>query len=398
MKRYSFLLTTLLAVVLLTGADGCSSDPNVEGAKLDLRNKDYTRALENLDTALQTNPANAEAHTLKARVFQEMTANPMDDLDAHVETIAKLAESAEAAMSNDPLTAEVVEQYISMAYVNEFNHGIRAFNRGQEEAAEYEVAAAHFYNAALLRPDSVGTYVNAAFALINGGNTEKAITAFEDAVSRGESSADTYVYLADLYRQKEEFDKVIDLLKPVIETYPANADVQAQLLNAYLATEQTDEALAQYQSAVDNEPENKLYRYNYGSLLLQLERYDAAIDQLRVATELDETYGNAWYNLGATFVNKAVAVNDEIIALDDEIREQGLTGDNRASKEAEIEALVETRRGLYEEAVTPLERARVLLEESGEDASGVCTALFQAYVQTNQMEKGEEAQACAGMN
>ena len=84
--------------------------------------------------------------------------------------------------------------------------------------------------------------------------------------------------------------------------------------------------------------------------------------------------------------------------MDDEIREQGLTGDNRASKEAEIEALVETRRGLYEEAVLPLERARALLEESGEDASGVCTALFQAYVQTNQMEKGEEAQACAGMN
>ena len=72
MKRFPLLLVLLLGGFLIMGANGCSSDPNVEGAKLDLRNKDYDRALENIDKALQNDPQNAEAYYLKGQVLQEM--------------------------------------------------------------------------------------------------------------------------------------------------------------------------------------------------------------------------------------------------------------------------------------------------------------------------------------
>ena len=43
-----------------------------------------------------------------------------------------------------------------------------------------------------------------------------------------------------------------------------------------------------------------------------------------------------------------------------------------------------------------LERARELYQGTGEEAGGVCQALYQAYVQTNQMEKAEGVSECAG--
>ena len=79
MSLRSLHRTTLIAIVLFVGGmltmgAGCSSDPNVEGAKLDLRNKDYDRAIVNLDKAIETNPGNHEAYFLKGQVYQEMSA------------------------------------------------------------------------------------------------------------------------------------------------------------------------------------------------------------------------------------------------------------------------------------------------------------------------------------
>ncbi|NBW94064.1 MAG: hypothetical protein EBR20_06845, partial [Bacteroidetes bacterium] len=71
MNRFPLFLSLIFAAFLIAGADGCSSDPNVEGAKLDLRNQDYDRALGNLETALENNPQNAEAYELKGRVLSE---------------------------------------------------------------------------------------------------------------------------------------------------------------------------------------------------------------------------------------------------------------------------------------------------------------------------------------
>src|SRR5690554_6698108 len=58
------------ATFLLAGADGCSSDPDVEGAKLYINNEEYDQALANLERAIANNPDNAEAHALKAEVLR----------------------------------------------------------------------------------------------------------------------------------------------------------------------------------------------------------------------------------------------------------------------------------------------------------------------------------------
>ena len=397
MKRLPLLFAVLLGGFLLMGANGCSSDPNVEGAKLDLRNKDYDRALENLEKALDKNPQNAEALELKGRVLQEQ-AFATNDPTEHTQLLTEMVEAYEAAREADPEMAEQIQNQINLAYFNEFQRGIQAFNRGQEDETEFMTAATYFGNATMIAPDSAGAYANQAYAYINAGESNQAIEPLEMAIERGDDQPDTFIILADLYRSNDMAGKAVETLQKANEMYPQNTDIAAQLLNAYVTSGRIDEAMAAYQRQVEAEPDNRLYRYNYGSLLLEAEDYDGAIEQLSAAVALDPDYASAQYNLGAAYVNKAVELNEELSAMDDQLRaERGTMSQSEVDQmEAQMEELAEERRELFSNAVDPLEKARELMAAEGEDATGVCQALFSAYVQTQQQDKAEALAECAG--
>ncbi|MFT5143209.1 MAG: tetratricopeptide (TPR) repeat protein [Rhodothermales bacterium] len=379
------------------GADGCSSDPNVEGAKLDLRNKDYDRALSNLESALTTNPDNAEALELKGRVLTEK-AFETADADEHSALIHQMVEAFNRAATIDPLLLGNVNRNMAIAYVREFERGIQAFNRGSNDSAQYLEAASYFGTAAHIQPDSSGAYINQAYAYLNGGSELAAAEPFEMALELGDTDVETYRFLSRIYLNNDRQEDAVKMLETASGNYPENIDVQAELLNAYQVSGQIEQALDTYALAVTNSPDNKLFRYNYGSLLVSVERYDDAITQLIEAVRIDPDYGNAQYNLGAAFINKAVAVNDQINSKDDDLREQrsNLSQEEIATRETEIDDLANTRRELFGSAIGPLEAARTLFEANGEDATGVCLALFQSYVQNNLLDKAEEVSVCAG--
>jgi tetratricopeptide (TPR) repeat protein len=405
MKRLCLYLVVLLGGFLLVGAPGCSSDPNVEGAKLDLRNKDYDRALENVAKALETNPDNAEAHQLKGQILQEQ-AFTVNDAEQHGVLLDEMVASYNRAVELDPAQRATVDNQLKLAYFNEFNRGIQAFNRGQQaeddaRAAVFNEAASYFGNAAMMFPDSSDAYINQAYAYFSSGTPERAIEPFEMAIEKGDTDEDTFIYLADLYRQTEQAGKGITLMERARQVYPENEDIQAQLMNFYVSSGRASEALEVYQEAVAKDPNNKLYRYNYGSLLLELENYDEAIEQLQAAVDLDPAYANAQYNLGAAYVNRAVAVNEQVTALDDELREKraGMSEDEIKQMETKMDALAQERRSFFESAIGPLEKAKQMTEAEGGDSAslqGICAALFQSYVQTNQTEKAEGVSECAG--
>lgn len=400
MKRFPLVAVLFLGGLLLMGADGCASDPNVEGAKLDLRNKDYDRALENVNTALESNPDNAEALELKGRILQEQLAT-VEDPARHTELVQEMVDSYERAVELDPSLSEDVTQRLRLAYFNEFQRGGQAFNRGRDDSAAYAEAAQYFENASLIQPDSAGAYVNRGYALYNAGELEAAMAPLEAAIELGDAEAETYFFLSTLYAQNERYEDVIELLEGARTLFPENTDIQDQILNAYIASGRVDEALAQYQASVDRAPDNKIYRYNYGTLLLQAERYEEAAEQFAEAVAIDPAYGIAHYNLGAAYVNKAFDINEEIGTKDDALRAErnDLTDAQIQAREAELEELAAERRALYEQAISPLERARELMSDAEQaQVESVCRALFQAYVQTDQEDKARDAAECAGID
>ena len=172
------------------------------------------------------------------------------------------------------------------------------------------------------------------------------------------------------------------------------AELQNQRLNALNSTGNTERAMQAYQEQIEQDPDDATYRYNYGSLLLNADRYDEAAEQLARAVELDPDDPKKQYNLGAAYLNKGVALQDSLVSLRDSLtaKEQPPTDEERKM----VRELDEQRRGLFKDAIPPLERARQLSGPGGQYRQSACSALFQAYVQTEQTEKAEEVKECAG--
>ncbi len=406
MSLRSFHRTAVIAIVIFVGGmltlgAGCSSDPNVEGAKLDLRNKDYDRALVNLDKALETNPNNYEAFHLRGQVYQEMLAQEPEPA-AHTELVKSMDEDYSMALANAPAEGsdELRSDILSrrrLAWYNEYQRGLAQYNR-----ENYDDAAVFFTNATELQPDSAATFVNLAFAYISGERASEAMVPLESAIEKGDRNPDSYSFLSDLYMEADRQDDAIEILLTARSEFPKDTEITARLFNLYARTGQLEEALPLAESEVARDPTDSQNYYNYGSLLLEAGRYDDAIAALEKSVELDTASVSALFNLGAAYQNKGVDLNDEVTALDEQIREGDLSDDAAADARTKMEAAAAERDGLFEKSIEPLSKARTLTEASGEgaDLTGICTALGQAYARarTDEMEKAEEAFACAEGN
>jgi tetratricopeptide (TPR) repeat protein len=399
MKRISQLLFVACLALVLVAADGCSSDPNVEGAKLDLQNQDYDRALTNIEKALETNPDNADAYKLKGDIYRSQLAQatlPAERAEYTREMVAAYQRAAEL----DPELAEAANTQIQIAYIDAYRRGVDAYNAAQEsqDADAFVEAADAFALASIIAPDSASVYVNQGFALVQAGRTTDAIPALEMAIDKGDLDPNTYIYLSSLYTDAGRTDDAVTLLEQATQAMPESPEVRQQLLSAYVVAGQTDRAIDFYTTAVEGEPANAVYRYNLGSLLLEAERYDEAVVQLEEAVRLDQENPSAYYNLGATYINQAVSVNDQVRLADDRLREDrdNLTSDQIAEMEASIDEMVAQRTSLFEAAITPLERARELAAATGESEMEACRALYQAYTNIRQVEKAQELSDCAG--
>ncbi|WP_233993489.1 tetratricopeptide repeat protein [Salinibacter altiplanensis] len=171
------------------------------------------------------------------------------------------------------------------------------------------------------------------------------------------------------------------------------AELQNQRLSALNNTGNTEAAMKAYRQQIENNPENARYRYNYGSLLLNSDRYEAAIEQLAKAVEFDADDPKKQYNLGAAYLNKGVVLQDSVVSARDSVMAK-----NRKPTQEEtqmIKNLDEKRLQFFQNAIPPLEKARQLSGPSGQYRQNACSALLQAYVQTEQTEKAEEVKQCA---
>ncbi|MEL7360980.1 MAG: tetratricopeptide repeat protein [Bacteroidota bacterium] len=392
-----------LATLLLVGADGCASDPNVEGAKLEMRNNDHARALELVNLALETNPDNVQALTIKGQALTQI-ANDERDPVARRPLVEEALMALNRAQELTPEPDADVQNAVTTLWINEMQAGSRSFQRGAEDQSAYMAAAESFKNAGMILPDSTDGHFNAGLAFIAAGSSESAIEPLEMAVANGDADADAYTYLARVYVEQaanaeaaEMTEKAAEMnskasatLEAGVAAYPGDEGLQIELLNALQRAGEMDRAMATYEDIIASNPDNAQYVYNYGSLLLQANRYEEAQMQLMKAVELYEAQGEpsarALFNLGASFQNEAVDLYDQIEEMD------------ANADAAEIEQLEAQRTELFETALPHYEAARELNEANGDDASQVCNALFQVYAQLRMDEQARDAAECAGID
>ncbi len=381
------------------------SQAQLRRANRELERGNTEEALSLANEMLEEEPDNHRVWDLLARIHSsQASAGPTDEYLMHVEA---MLEAYGKVVEHRPQEESDIGNRITLFYMQTFNQGIEEFNNARAvldddelQAEHYRNSAKHFQASSMALPDSVGAYVNWAYALLGAADELGSIEPMTKALEYGGPDEVIYDLLARVYLTNSMEADALPLLEEAVEAYPANADLQNYLLNAYATTGQNDRALEQYAGAVADNPSNAIYRYNYGSLLLQAERFDEAIEQLQEAVNLDEAYVDAYYNLGAAYINKANAVQQEISALDDDARARRdeISEEEEQGIMARIDELAAIRRSLYETSIGPLESAKRYAEmEDGRSVQEICAALFQAYAQTGQEDKATALSECAGM-
>jgi tetratricopeptide (TPR) repeat protein len=288
-------------------------------------------------------------------------------------------------------SATELDQRESSEYAEWMRKGINAFNRAREDSdvREYQHAAEYFKKAQRSMPESTDAILNEAYARLNAGEHDEAVEPLESYVARtNEVNESTYTILGQLYLTKDRIQDAVSMLQEATETYPENEELQSLLLNAFNALGDDERAIEAYEKQIERSPNNAQFRYNYGSLLLTADRFDEAIDELKVASELDDKNVRAFYNLGAAYINRAAAIDDKIKVFEGEVREAD--GESSDDEHQMLDVLASERDKQFHLAIHPLERAYQLTEPGDEYRDDIRRALFQSYVNTDQIEKANK--------
>ena len=409
MKYVQPTIILLIVVAVAAVSVGCATNPNIAGARLDLRNKDYSRALTNINEALGSKPNNSEALLLKGDILSEMLADVSDESD-RTGFVGELTGAYAQAVALDPKNMTHVNAQLAILYNSEFIMGMETFRdagllAGKERAQRFTSAARHFRNASMMIPDSVNALINEAHAYYNGGKAQDAVDAYESVIALGHTDRELFIYLARTYElmalelgdpatQPDHYNQMIRVLETARELYSQDEEVRTLLLNAYAMSEMTSEALPFFEEIYPLEQDNQVFLYNYGTLLLRQQDYEGAIKNLSQAVSLDSSYVNALFNLGAAYVNHGVSVDKEFQEIADSLQDR-LTPQVVSRLQDQQAALAKSKAELFGHAITNLESAKSLLENDLEDTRSVCHALYIAYAQTNQRSRAEEVRICA---
>lgn len=364
---------------------------------------DVEAQLQEVNRLLEEDSTDTDAYMRKARLLRQKADSNMGP-ERYIELYQEaMAAENQAFALDDGLKKDLVS-IRKQVYKREKKRGETAYNRGNKDEKEalFRNAIGFFGAAKVTQPDSATPALSEAYSRLRVGQKEKARPVLEEYVKRADTVAlRAYKILGQMYVSSGEVEKAEKLLDQGIKTYPSVKILQALRLNAYNRAGDIDEALAVYREQIERTPDQPTYLFNYGALLLKAKRYDQAIEQLERAVSLRGDNAEGQYNLGAAYLNAALARDDSIAMIE---KDSTVIRDTATTAEEEITRLVDKRRVLFERAIPPLERARTIVEEDRMLNQGklapvrqdACRALLIAYVQTDRPGKAAEIEDCTG--
>ncbi len=375
-SRLPFLPALLVLALVLGGADGCSSDPNVEGAKLKIRTEDFDGALANLNTALEENADNVEALRLKSQVLTlQMEKAPIADRRAF---IPELTTTINRAVMLAPEDADVATMR-GFAWAQMLNTGNTSLQNDRTPAAE---SIPFFEGAISVHPDSVGGHFGLGLAQLLANNSAAAATALEKTLQMEPDYTNASIYLSKAYLQMDRGADAVSVLEKALPLADASERdrVQQEFLNTLASSGQSERAISEFETQVGNFPNDALIRYNYGTLLLGVERYADAIEQFEAASMIEDSNADAFYNLGVARLREAGRIETEAGALD-------------LSEQDTYDTMIANRDELIEGSLMALTTARDLAD--GGTRPTVCRTLVTIYNSLGRADDAASAQACA---
>jgi Flp pilus assembly protein TadD len=182
------------------------------------------------------------------------------------------------------LTWSVVFNLFASYKSNADNHQNFAF--ALLETGRVDEAITQYEKTLEMKPDDEDAHNKLGNALLQKGRVDDAITHFQKALKVDPDIALTHNNLGAALLQKGRVDEAITLFQKAIQLKPDYAEAYANLGNVFLQQGRVDEAITHFQKALEIKPDAALTHNNLGNALLKKGKVDQAITQYQTALQL----------------------------------------------------------------------------------------------------------------
>ncbi|MCD6565285.1 MAG: tetratricopeptide repeat protein [Bacteroidales bacterium] len=309
MKRIIF--TILMSVILVIGVT--AQKKYVKQAEIHIDKKELKEAKTKLDMAFQDEKSKdwAKTYYVFGRLAQEAGSSDNEEFNKLFDNPFKIAyKNYLKAIELDDNMKNAVNMQLPLLSNAVINKGIGGF-----QTKDYAVALEAFEFAIKIGENEIfggaadtSIIYNAGLAAYNGEVYDKAIKHFVSCKELGYGGADLYLLLKNCYLENVDSTNAAKILQDAFEAFPGNESVLVHLVNYYLLSGKNEQALEYIAIAKEKDPENATYYHAEGVLYDKAEKPEKAMKAYLKAAELDPTYFNTQYNIGALLFNKGVTM------------------------------------------------------------------------------------------
>jgi tetratricopeptide (TPR) repeat protein len=271
--------------------------------------KEYDKAIEAYQKALESNPKNDATYTNMGVVYTNQ-----EKYDKAIEAFQKALEvnpKKDGAYTNMGIVYgqqeaydKAIEAYQKALKINPkqdaayYNMGIAY---GKQEAYDKEIEA--YQKALKINPKQDAAYINMGIAYSNQEKYDKAIEAFQKALKINPKQDAAYINMGVAYSKQEKYDKEIEAYQKALEINPKRTSVYTNLFELQLIHHQTFTNEMYFRELFQND-KNEFVIYEMlkvlqaivmqGTYELSLETWDKKYEGIQYHWSWDEI--DSWLN------------------------------------------------------------------------------------------------------
>ena len=224
------------------------------------RTGDFSRAIEQLDKAIEINPRYGDAYNNRGIVY------------------SKIGKYRQAIMDYD--------RAIAIDSGSARNFGNRGF--AYNALGNYKEAIKDYGRVIEIEPETTKAYIGRGIACISSGNRAQAIEDFQKAIEIDPKYADAYFNLASAYLEAGNLEQAISIFGKAIELIPHYVPAIVNRGRAYLAFGDYAKAKEDFNRAIELHPDDWRAYDNRAIANDKLGDKGKALDDMRKAKRLRE--------------------------------------------------------------------------------------------------------------
>ncbi len=328
-------------LLLIIGAGCAGKSPELSSGIIYLRQENYQKAVELLESAVELDPENWESHYQLGIAYM--------GLDRYTDAFPEFQKASEL----NPARAGEVEQKHYAYWYDHFMPGVTAL-----KAKEFDEAIRLFSEAGEIDPTRTDSYSNLAFAYHKTGQHEESLAAYRKVVEIDPQNVDAWLAIAEIQTQLNRHEGTIESYQKVLAVDPESKTALLGIADSYEELGDNANALIAYEEASKAMPEDAGILFQMAVICYKEDKLAEAATYFRKAADvstpgdglhLDALYNQAQMQVRLEDFEGAKATMLELIQLKDDSPEYW-----------DLLGRVHFRLGDQEEGMASFEKAKAL--------------------------------------